>query len=161
MPGDFLIESSISITAEIQRNIIKQGKRNPISQRYHAKDDKEAITTWRLRLDIVRHIFNVRSVTSARPLLTIRLQKEFGVNTRTTVSSTDQDSVKKNTVATDIHRGISDAEGTVPRVRSDVSNACRKGGDGDYQTVSIARTLRVTSAHRHPDSRQVSNLDYD
>ena len=141
MLDDFLIEPSTRITAEIQRNIIKQGKRNPISQRYHAKDDKEAIATWRLRLDRVRHIFNVRSVTSALPSLTVRLQTELGMITHTTLSSAHQDSVKKNTITTDIHRDTSDAEVTIPRVRNDVSNAYRKGGDSRNQAVSTTRTL--------------------
>ena len=47
---------------EIQRNIIKRGKRNPISRRYHAKDEKKAIATCRLDLDRVLHVFNVRSI---------------------------------------------------------------------------------------------------
>jgi len=57
---------------EIQRHIVKRGERNPISRRYHAKDDKKAITAWRLDLDGILRIFNVRSVTSARRLLTPR-----------------------------------------------------------------------------------------
>ena len=141
MPSGFLTEPSIRITAEIQKNIIKQGKRNPISQRYHAKDDKEAITTWRLGLNRVRHVFNVRSVTSVWPPLTVRLQTELGVNTRTTVSSTRQVSVKRDTITTDIYRDISDAEVTVPRVRDDVSSTYRKGGNGKNQAVSTTRTL--------------------
>ena len=101
MPDDFLTESSTRITAEIQGSIIRQGKRNPISQRYHAKDDKEAITTWRLNLSRVRHVFNVRSVISAWPLLTVCLQTELEMNTRTTVPGAHRDSVKKKTIATE------------------------------------------------------------
>lgn len=130
MLGDFLIESSIRIAAEIQENIVKRGKRNPISQRYHAKDDKEAIATWRLSLDGVRQVFNVRSVTSAWPLLTICLQIELGVNTPTTVSSAHQVSVKKHTITPEI---------TVPQVRSDISNTYRQGRGGKNQAVSAAR----------------------
>ena len=48
----------------IQRHIIKWGKRNAISRRYHARDDKEVIATWRLDLDGILRVFNVRSVTS-------------------------------------------------------------------------------------------------
>ena len=139
MPGDFLIELSISIAAEIQENIIKRGKRNPISQRYRAKDDKEAIATWRLSLNGLRQVFNVRSVTSVWPSLTIRPQTELGVNVRTTVSSTHQASVKKRTVITDVRRDVSSAGVSVPRVRSDTSNTYRQGGGGKNQTVSPTR----------------------
>ena len=56
----------------IQKKIVKWGKRNPISQRFHAKEDKELIATWRLDLDKILHVFNVRSVTPARALLSVR-----------------------------------------------------------------------------------------
>ena len=63
--GDFLTELSIRTVAEIQRYIIKWGKRNTISRHYHAKDDKNAIVAWRLDLNRILQVFNVRSVTSA------------------------------------------------------------------------------------------------
>jgi hypothetical protein len=49
--------------AEIQRKIIKQGKRNPVSQAFHASDDKDAIASWGRDLDRILHIFNVRSTS--------------------------------------------------------------------------------------------------
>ena len=64
-PDDLLIEFSTRTVAEIQGHIIKRGKRNVISRHYHAKDDKDAIATWRLDLSGILHIFNVRPVTSA------------------------------------------------------------------------------------------------
>ena len=63
--GDFLTELSIRTVAEIQRHIIKRGKRNAISRHYHAKDDRDAIVAWRLDLNGILHVFDVRSVTSA------------------------------------------------------------------------------------------------
>ena len=65
MPGRFLTKLSIRTVAEIQRNIIKRSKRNAISRRYHAKDDKEAIAAWKLDLDGILRVFHVRSVTFA------------------------------------------------------------------------------------------------
>jgi RNase P protein component len=70
MPGYFLIKLSFRAVDEIQRNIIKRGKRNVISRRYHAKDDKEAIIIWRSELGGILHVFNVRSVISAWSPLT-------------------------------------------------------------------------------------------
>ena len=56
--------------AEIQKNIGERGKRNRVSQMFHAKNDKETIAMWRLDLNRILHVFNVRSGTSAWPLLT-------------------------------------------------------------------------------------------
>ena len=50
--------------AEIQKSIVKRGKRSPVSRLFHAKDDKEAIAAWRLELSRFLHVFNVRPVTS-------------------------------------------------------------------------------------------------
>jgi len=50
--------------AEIQRRIIEQGKRNVVSRHFHAKNDKEAIATWKWDLNKILHLFNVRSATS-------------------------------------------------------------------------------------------------
>ena len=43
----------------IQKEIVKQGKRGPVSSSFHAKGDKELITAWERELDRVFHIFNV------------------------------------------------------------------------------------------------------
>lgn len=59
-PDDFLIKFLTRIIAEIQKNTIKRGKRNPISRRYHMKDDKEAIAAWKLELSRILHVFDVR-----------------------------------------------------------------------------------------------------
>ena len=50
---------------EIQGNIVKRSKRNAISRRYHAKDDKEAIAAWSLDLNRIRRIIDVRSTIPA------------------------------------------------------------------------------------------------
>jgi len=49
--------------AEIERNVIKQGNRNVVSRRLHAKTDKEKIAAWRLDLDKILQVFDVRSIT--------------------------------------------------------------------------------------------------
>ena len=47
--------------ADIQRKLFKWSKRNVISRRFHAKDDKETIDTWRLDLDKILQVVNVSS----------------------------------------------------------------------------------------------------
>ena len=49
------------MVADIQRKLVKWGKRNVVSRRFHAMNDKETIATWRLDLDKVLQIFNVGS----------------------------------------------------------------------------------------------------
>ena len=49
--------------AGIQRNIIKQGKRNAISRHFHAQNDQEMIAGWRLDLNRILQVFNVRSTS--------------------------------------------------------------------------------------------------
>jgi predicted YcjX-like family ATPase len=51
-----------STLAEIQRKIIKRGKRNALSRLFHAKIDKETIAAWKSDLNKILLVFNVRSV---------------------------------------------------------------------------------------------------
>jgi hypothetical protein len=46
--------------ADIQRKLVKWGKRNGVSRRFHAKSDKEAIDIWRSDLDKILQVSNVR-----------------------------------------------------------------------------------------------------
>ena len=62
-PGHVLTRLSSRAADEIQRNIIERNKRNVFSRRYHGKDDKEAIATWRLDFNRIRRIIDVRSAT--------------------------------------------------------------------------------------------------
>jgi len=62
-PGHFLIQLPYRTVDEIRENFIKWDKRNVISRRYHAKDEKEAIATWRSGLNRILHVFDVRFVT--------------------------------------------------------------------------------------------------
>ena len=49
--------------AEIQRKVIKHSGRNAVSRLVHAANDKEKITGWKLVLDRILHVFNVRCAT--------------------------------------------------------------------------------------------------
>jgi len=120
--GDFLTKFPIRTMDEIQRHIIKRGKRNAISRRYHAKDDEKAITAWKLDLDKILHS-NVCSVTSVWLLLTFCFQTELGIDAHATVSDTHQDAANNHAVVSDAHRDSSNAEVIVPDVRRDASNA--------------------------------------
>ena len=90
--------------ADIQKKLIKWGKRNAVSRRLHAKNDKETIATWRLDLGEVLQVFNVRSVSEWRSFLTLRSQKELKPNTDVIVSTTPRDVVNTRTNVSDINR---------------------------------------------------------
>jgi hypothetical protein len=128
-PGDFLTKLSIRTMDEIQRHVIKRGKRNVISRLYHAKSDKKAIVTWRLDLDGILHVFNVRSVSPVRRLLTFCFQAEPGIPARATVSDTTQDAANTSTIVS--HGG------------RNKSRSC-EGVDDRNKVVSTTRTLPVT-----------------
>ena len=107
---------------EIQRNIIKRGKRNPIFRRYHAKNEKEAIATWRLDLDRILHLFNVCSVTCVLPLLTCRFQAELVISTYPTRSDIRHDVTNAHATVSSAYHDIPNTESIVPNIRSDVLN---------------------------------------
>ena len=140
--------------AAIQRHSIERGKRNAISRRYHAKDDKEAIATCRLDLKRILHISNVCFLTSLWPLLTRRVQTELRMNTHATVPDIHQDAANKHTIASDVHHDIPSTETTVSDVRHDVSNTHLivsgirsnrlKSCDSQNQAVSATYNLTPT-----------------
>ena len=99
--------------AEIQRKIIKQGKRNVISRHFHAKNDKDKITAWRLDLDRILQVFNVRSIVTIRRLLTLDPQTALAINTNVTGSEThaiasrlERNATSADVMLSDIHRTV-------------------------------------------------------
>ena len=111
--------------AEIQRNIIKQGKRNPVSRYFHTKSDKEAVAGWRLGLNRILRVFNVRLITSVRLPLTFHRQAELAINTNVVVSDIRHDVVNTHTIVSEIHRTVVGSHRT---------------WHGKNQSVGVART---------------------
>ena len=90
--------------AEIERNVVEQGKRNVISRHFHAKNDKEKIAGWRSDLVRILQIFNVRSIVSVWLLLTQHSQTELAINTHVAVSELGQDVTSIRSIVSDIRR---------------------------------------------------------
>ena len=138
-PGDFLTKLPIRIMDGIQKHIVEWGKRNAISRCYHAKDDKEAIATWKFDLDGIRRVFNVCSIAPAWQLLTFSFQVELGANAHATSSDTHQDATNKPTTGSDT--------ATTHTIVSDIHHnklKGREGADDRSQAVSATRTLLAT-----------------
>ena len=138
--------------AEIRRNIIKRGKRNGISRHFHAKNDKEAIATWRLDLNRILHVFNVRPVASVRSVLTVRIQTELAINTNVVVSGIRRDVVTTQAVVSDVHQGVVDTHVTISQLQhsvtkthtivSDIHRTVVRGQEGSEDLlVSFAPTI--------------------
>jgi hypothetical protein len=93
--------------AEIQEKVIEKVGRNLLSRLVYAKDDKDAIASWRLDLNRILHIFNVRSVVSVRLSPTV-FQTELAINTNANVSDVRRDVTNTHTVVTRTHTLVSD-----------------------------------------------------
>ena len=111
--------------AEIQKNIIKRGKRNGVSRMFHAKDEKQTIATWRSDLNRILHIFNVCSITPVRPPLTPRSQTELAINTNVTVSVVHHDVLNTQTVVSNTHVIVSELQRHVTNTQTIVSEIHR------------------------------------
>ena len=117
--------------ADIQRKVIKKGKRNTISRLIHAKNDKEMIAAWKSDLNKILLVFNVRSVVIqvARSLLTVDFQTELALNTHILVSGVDHN-------VTRILNIVSNPSGSEVKVR--------EGTGGEHLSVSTICILSIT-----------------
>ena len=97
---------------EIEGNVIKLSKRSIVSRLFRSKDDKERIAAWRLDLNRVLHVFNVRSVTYSLKFPDHPLQTELVINIHGAVVDT-------RNIVSDIHRMVGRQEGNLS-----VSNRC-------------------------------------
>jgi len=117
---------------EIQRHGVEWRKRNAISRRYYARDNKEAIATWKLDLDGILRVLDVCYIIPVRRLLTaltFRFQTELEIHARATVPEIHHDAANTSTPISDTHRNK-------PKGHKDT--------DGKNQAVSTTRTLPVT-----------------
>ena len=60
-PHEALNRRTLSV---IQRHIIKRGKRSIFRRFFRPKKNEKLVATWRLELEKIRHVFDVRSFTS-------------------------------------------------------------------------------------------------
>ena len=149
-----LFRPDVSAVGEIQRKIGKQSKRNAVSRHLHAKSDKERIATWRLDLDKILHVFNVRSVVSVWLSLTLRSQTELVINV--TVSGIHYGGTSIHTAVCNVHQGVANTHATVCELQYTVANThtivsdihhtmanIQEGSDGKNRFVSDAHTLFI------------------
>ena len=119
-----------STLTEIEMKI-EQGKRNTVSRLFHAKNDKEAIATWKSDLSRVLHIFNVRSAGFVWLLLTVHFQTELAINTHVAVSNTQ-------TIVSELQHDFTNALAIVSDIHTIVKG--QEGTDGQNLSVSTTGT---------------------
>ena len=143
-----------STVAEVQRNIVKWGKRSSISQLLHEKDDNKAIATWGSDLNGILHVINVRSVNSGWPLLTFLLQTELEidiradirhgvVNTQAVVSDIHHDPQNPNNIVPDLHHDASSTHVVVPDIYCNTLKN-RENTNSQNPTVSAHCTMHFS-----------------
>ena len=108
--------------AGIQGKIIKHGKQNIVSRLVHAKNDKKTIATWRLDLNRILLVFNVRPVVFLWLLLNIHIQTELAINTHVIVPGIHHEVTNAQTIVPDTHSGVADTRGPVSDVHCGVAN---------------------------------------
>jgi hypothetical protein len=48
--------------ADIEKRLVKWGKRNAVSRRFRARNNDEVVANWKLDLDRLLQVFDVRSI---------------------------------------------------------------------------------------------------
>jgi hypothetical protein len=122
-----------STLAEIQRKIIKMGKRNAVARLLHAKNDKETILTWKSDLSKILLVFNVSSIVALWPLLTVHSQTELAINTHVAVSDMRHEVSNVQNGVTSTHDMVSDIHHIITKGQ--------EGADGSNLPVSTTRPL--------------------
>ena len=117
--------------------VIKQGKRNVILQYLYAKNDKEKIAAWKLDLNRILQVFNVRFIITVWRLLTLDSQTELAINTHVAVSGTHAivSGLEHNAMST--HIMVSDIHHTV--VQGQGGNGSRSLLVSDTRSLSTAK----------------------
>jgi hypothetical protein len=107
---------------EIERNIVKQGKRNAICRLVRAKSDKRRVTDWNTNLDGILQALNVHPATSVLPSLNSRTQTELTTRTPVMTSNTRHEAVNTLTIVSDVHNDVSNTHLTVSEVHATATN---------------------------------------
>jgi methyl-accepting chemotaxis protein len=131
--------------SEIQRKIIKQNERNAVSRLFRAKSDKDAIAAWRLDLNRILHVFNVRFITLSPPVLIICFQTELAINTHVAVADVRHDVANTHNMVSDVHHSVASTHDTVS-VTHDIVSGTRDIVSGTHNVVSDTRDI-VSGTH--------------
>ena len=120
---------------EIEKNVTKRSKRNPVSRLIHAKTDKDKIAAWRAELNRILQIFNVCPAAPPVASLIIHFQTELAIDTNATGSDTHNIVSGTQAIVSDTHNVVSDTNNIVSEIyRAVVKN--QEASDGGNLLVS-------------------------
>ena len=108
---------------EIHGKVTEKSGRNPLSRLVHAKNDKETISAWKLDLNRILHVFNVRSLVFTRISLIVSFQTELAVNTHVTVS--------------DMRHDMSGIRSDVSKIREEIGGQVRSVSASCIQSTDV------------------------
>jgi len=125
---------------KIEEGVTKKMERNRLSMVFHARNDKEAITSWRSDLTRILAIFNVCSVVYVWLLLTVHSQAEVAINTNANTSAIHCDVMSTQTTVSSIQHGVTSTHTLVSNIYHNMLQSQGEMGD-QHHSVSIASNL--------------------
>ena len=123
--------------AEMQRKVIKWGKRNTVFRPFHLKDDKDAIAAWGLDLIRILHVFNVGSVTFVLQSLTVHFQTELAITADVVVSDDHRDIASTCAAVSEPRHNTTNMHTIVSNIHH-AAVGSQEGTDGPNQLVNVA-----------------------
>ena len=120
--------------AEIHRKVIKQSGRNAASRILQAANDKDTIAAWKLDLDRILQVFNVRSIVPSWSSLTVSIQTELIMNTHIAISDMRHDVLG-------IRTDVSGIRGDVLKIREDIGGKVRSVSASCIRSIEDRRML--------------------
>ena len=97
---------------EMQKNMVKRGKRNAFVRFILSKVDKDKIAAWNQELVRLLHVFNVRSINCVRNFanLTALFQAELAIDTNIRVADTQRIIGNTQTIVADTRVTVTNIE---------------------------------------------------
>ena len=136
--------------ADIRSRVVRRSKQNPISYASHVQNDSQAITGWKTDLDKILLVFDVCSVVSVRPALTVCSQTELGSNIYVTVSAVRDGVAETYAIVSEVQRDVAGTHTVVADTHAMVSDIRRKvlgsweEADDQHRSVSDTWTIPTT-----------------
>ena len=129
------------IVTDIQGKIVEWGRRNVVSRRFHANDNKETIATRRLDLDRVLRVLDARHFARVENVANFWLQKEFSTNATTTVPAVRDEIVVTYSSVSSNRNSVANTPTSISDIFSDASKSSQDTG---HCQALVVRTTNTT-----------------
>jgi len=146
--------------ADIQRKLVKWNKLNVVFRYFLARKEKKTVAGWRLGLENILQIFDVRSVARVITVVNFPLHKAIPMNTDTAAAAVHNDVTNTKTITSGIQN---DVVNTPVAVSDSHRNASKRPEDlrGQNRPVSVIYSIyRRVTTDPCLASRKVSDLGW-